>query len=568
MPTVSIILTSYNHGLYIRQAIESAISQSFTDFELIIADDGSTDDSWEIIQSYDDPRIITHRRDVNQGGGLIREVLPRCKGKYIAIHHSDDTWEQDKISKQVAYLDSNPEITACFTHVQFINELGEKYTPPETDFYYDRFDQPNRNRFEWLRFFWDHGNALCHPSVLIRTEAYSRHGIFSTGLRQIPDFLMWIRVCLGGDIYVIQEKLTNFRLHTISSLNTSGDRPDSHIRSVTEFFLICDDLFKVSGEQYFSHVFPEYQNQILVPEFALSRLMIDKGNCAAQLYGLKAIFGLLNNPKSAQEIQNIHNYGHQDFIRHTGIVDAFSIMKDLTFLHSTLYIDYGAKFNESDKINERIYVRTTGEFSVKFSVTNDAEVLALRFDPDEGRLWDIALDSVLIDGVMVEASAMNASSRSKDFDSFSTYDPMYSIPTPTNFCDIEIMGRLRPLSVQLFELIENENDSLKLESYRLSDENASLQAANTDFRDENTVLHDERIRLIDENARLHSENVQLLDENVRLDQSNVDMSTTISTLADEKAHLQSDLDTIRSSRLLRFTSMFAKCRSLFKVNTD
>ena len=120
---VSIILTSYNHAKYLRQAIESVLNQTFTDYELIIWDDASTDDSWEIINSYQDRRIRAFRNVVNLRGNISRG-LEVAQGEYVAIHHSDDAWEPTKLEKQVS-LDQNPDIAAVFTHVQVIDEEGQ-----------------------------------------------------------------------------------------------------------------------------------------------------------------------------------------------------------------------------------------------------------------------------------------------------------------------------------------------------------------------------------------------------------------------------------------------------------
>src|SRR5689334_17894284 len=100
IPKVSIILTSYNHAKYLQQAIDSALSQTFSDFELIIWDDASTDQSWEIIQSYSDSRIKSFRNRENKGVFVLNRAIQEiATGEYIAIHHSDDIWERKKLEK-------------------------------------------------------------------------------------------------------------------------------------------------------------------------------------------------------------------------------------------------------------------------------------------------------------------------------------------------------------------------------------------------------------------------------------------------------------------------------------
>ena len=126
MPKVSVILTSYNHEKYICEAIESALDQTFSDFELIIIDDCSSDHSWDLINQYSDSRIKAHRNEVNDGGvvGVNRAISEWTRGEYIAIHHSDDVWELDKLEKQVAFLDAHADIGAVFTDAFPIAEDG------------------------------------------------------------------------------------------------------------------------------------------------------------------------------------------------------------------------------------------------------------------------------------------------------------------------------------------------------------------------------------------------------------------------------------------------------------
>ena len=160
-PKVSVILSSYNHAAYIAAAIQSVLNQTFTDFELLIYDDGSVDASQEIIKSFNDTRIKTFLYAENRGARLAaQECFAAAQGKYIAIHHSDDTWSADKLAKQVEFLDANENYAACFTLADFIDEDGNLQTLDAGDFYATIFDKPNRSRAEWLNYFADSPRRL------------------------------------------------------------------------------------------------------------------------------------------------------------------------------------------------------------------------------------------------------------------------------------------------------------------------------------------------------------------------------------------------------------------------
>ncbi|MBK7953301.1 MAG: glycosyltransferase family 2 protein [Candidatus Accumulibacter sp.] len=145
MPKVSVILTSFNHAQFIGESIESVLNQSFGDFELIIWDDASADGSWEMIHTFPDRRIRSFRNSRNEGPvfGVNKAISEVATGQYIAIHHSDDVWEPDKLQQQVPVLDAHPEIGAVFTWVKIIDENGCENSD-------GWFNQEFRSRSKWL----------------------------------------------------------------------------------------------------------------------------------------------------------------------------------------------------------------------------------------------------------------------------------------------------------------------------------------------------------------------------------------------------------------------------------
>ena len=152
LPKVDVFLSSYNHAAFLRESIDSILNQSYQNFILTIVDDGSTDESQEIIRSYSDPRIRPILLEKNTGCGYYRDVLSSMMAEYVAVAHCDDKWMPDKLKKQVDFLESHPEYAACFTLIQIIDERGQPFQD-QKHFYYDLFDQENRDRFAWLRRF-------------------------------------------------------------------------------------------------------------------------------------------------------------------------------------------------------------------------------------------------------------------------------------------------------------------------------------------------------------------------------------------------------------------------------
>lgn len=329
-PKVSVLLTSYNHAKHLRESIESVLSQTFKDFELHIWDDGSTDNSWEIISSYSDKRIRAVRNKANSFLDCFIDHISRSAfSEYIAIHHSDDIWEPQKLEKQVAFLDANPDVGAVFTKVKLIDEDGSPFKD-ENHLYYKAFEQPNRTRFEWLNHFFYAGNALCHPSILIRRVCYEECGAYRYGLAQLPDFDMWVRLCLKYEIHVLPEKLIQFRIRN-NEANTSGDRPEMHIRLQFEFLQIYSNYLSITDKEVFLKVFPAsskyLDNEDFDISFALAMMSLSSPHPSGKLFGLQLLFDTLNKPELAKKMGRLYGFHSLDLIDLTAKHDVFSIVR-------------------------------------------------------------------------------------------------------------------------------------------------------------------------------------------------------------------------------------------------
>ena len=344
-PRVSVILTSYNHANYLREAIDSVLHQTFSDFEFIIWDDASSDESWEIIRSYSDPRIRAVRNETYQrGGNLRRALLQGVKGEYVAVHHSDDAWEPQKLETQVAFLDGHPQIGAIFTNVLVIGENSQPLAD-NSHSYQKIFDQPNRSRYEWLNRFFYYGNVLCHPSVLIRKTCYEECGLYRYGFAQLTDFDMWVRLCLKFEIHVLPEKLLRLRIRS-NAMNASGNRPDARTRMPFETLQILNNYRAIQGPDEFLKIFPKADQYVrpdgFEPDFALAMTALEPDTSPVlQLFGLQILFDALNDPQKGKRLQQLYSFGHADFIALTGSHDVFSLeqksklstqVKDLTAL--------------------------------------------------------------------------------------------------------------------------------------------------------------------------------------------------------------------------------------------
>lgn len=324
MPKVSVILTSFNHKKYIREAIDSILQQTFTDFELIIWDDASLDDSWYLINQYNDVRIKAFRNEINKGPvfGVNKAISEIATGDYIAMHHSDDVWELRKLEKQVIFLETNQEIGAVFTCAQIIDEHGKNIQN-------DYFIQENKSRWQWLHELFIGDNHLNHPSLLIRKQCYQEAGLYRYSLAQTPDAEMWSRILLKFPIHIIEERLTKHRLFTDNS-NTSGVRIDVKIRTSNEWNIIRENFLALTDFDDIVAIFPSleryrnpagFDNKFLL---AMACLHDCKQKNAWQL-GLTWLFELINDPVRYSKIIELYEFSYADLIKLTAQFDVYGI---------------------------------------------------------------------------------------------------------------------------------------------------------------------------------------------------------------------------------------------------
>lgn len=235
-------MATYNHAPYVAEAVESVLSQTFDDFEFLVADDGSADSTRDVVGRYGDSRLTWFPNVVNRGACVVlNELIGRAAGEYVAVLNSDDYWAADKLAYQVEFMDRNREYGALFGRVSFVDAEGRPIAKSALPFG-GAFDQENRSRGRWLRRFFDEGNCLCHPSVLIRRRCYTEVGLYDNRYRQLPDLDMWIRIAKRYEMFVSDKEVTSLRI--LPGQNASSQAGGNFVRKVNEHYLIARTFFE------------------------------------------------------------------------------------------------------------------------------------------------------------------------------------------------------------------------------------------------------------------------------------------------------------------------------------
>ena len=194
-PLVSVIIPTYNRGWIVREAIDSVLAQDFNNFELIVVDDGSTDDTADILDDYRER--ITVLTQLNRGVSAARNRgIRSSSGRFIAFLDSDDRWLPQKLSRQIDFYDSHPDAQICQTEEIWIRN-GRRVNPKT------RHRKPSGKIFERSLEL-----CLVSPSaVMIRRDLFERVGLFDENLPACEDYDMWLRVSCHYPVYLIKDPL-------------------------------------------------------------------------------------------------------------------------------------------------------------------------------------------------------------------------------------------------------------------------------------------------------------------------------------------------------------------------
>ncbi|WP_407926453.1 glycosyltransferase [Aquipseudomonas ullengensis] len=205
-PLVSVIIASYNHAPYIEAAIESVLNQSYPTVELLVVDDGSSDDSVERIQALQRRHGFDFRVQANQGlARTLNDCIARARGSLIAPFGSDDVMLPARLATQVAYLQGKPEVGICAGNIEQIDAAGA--ARPRRD----RGREFRRLDFEAI-FQGDQAGAPA-PTLLFRREALERVGGFDPSIR-LEDLLVELKITRAGYfIDVLPDVLARYRVH-------------------------------------------------------------------------------------------------------------------------------------------------------------------------------------------------------------------------------------------------------------------------------------------------------------------------------------------------------------------
>ncbi len=202
MPRVSVVMPNYNGAKYHGEAIASVLAQTYVDFELLVLDDGSSDDSIAIARAFDDPRVHVHALDHGGLPATLNRGIALARGELIARMDSDDVARPERFALQVAYLDVHPEVVVLGGQVELLYGDGRR-APGE----------PMPCTPDEVLQVLPELPVLLHPTVVMRTAAVRAVGGYRAAYARAEDCDLWLRISERGAIANLSEVVLDFRRH-------------------------------------------------------------------------------------------------------------------------------------------------------------------------------------------------------------------------------------------------------------------------------------------------------------------------------------------------------------------
>jgi len=222
MPEVSVVIPSYNHARFICQAVDSVLSQTLSDLELIVVDDGSRDNSLDLLRQYKDPRMRVIVQE-NQGAhAAINRGMGETSGEFLTILNSDDFYASDRLEKLVAALRDNPHAGLACSHIQVIGQnnalLGVKHGYHDLVPWMLQNPQRSFRGGEDLRAALLTENYCATTSNYVFTRTWYRKVGSFRPLRYAHDWDFALRLTRVADLILVPEPLVNYRIHANNTI--------------------------------------------------------------------------------------------------------------------------------------------------------------------------------------------------------------------------------------------------------------------------------------------------------------------------------------------------------------
>jgi glycosyltransferase involved in cell wall biosynthesis len=234
VPKVSVIIPAYQYGHFLGEAVDSVLAQTYKDYELIVVDDGSTDQTREVAAAYGDRTRYIYQD--NRGLSAARNTgVAASKGEYVGFLDADDVWLPNKLEVEVQFLDTHTSVGLVYSNYTYFGSRGDPRRrgfdgDPLVSVYAPKGQFPN--------------NFVSSSAVMVRKRCFEKVGLFDEALRTAGDLDMWLRMATCFEIGYINTPLSKYRLHERNVVHEEGEK------ALTEIIAVRRKFVEVNGSQF------------------------------------------------------------------------------------------------------------------------------------------------------------------------------------------------------------------------------------------------------------------------------------------------------------------------------
>ena len=570
---VSVVMPVYNTGRFLRKTLDSILSQTYQNLQVIAVDDCSTDDSLRILEEYADSRLEIVRLPVNSHVCAARnEGFRHVRGDYVAFMDSDDVWAADKIEKQVAWMEAHPGYGACFTWCDIIDE-NDNLANAENRWFYEAFRQPNRTQGEWLLHLLRSGNCLNNASPLMPAQVLREVGGNNLSLVQLQDYEFWIRLLSRYPIHILEEDLAQYRRVRENNRSVSADSIVTRTRSGNEEIFVCTHFFDWISDAKFCELFrAAFRNPdaATAAELQCERaFLLQQSYCRPEPY-LCRIQALLSDPVTADVLRETYHYTPKDFYAENRVKRYFDrglqVRQQEEIVRSTVSLcfefDGGVQQTVEFKKDPYVYERDNGSISYTARIPDGAKTVSLS---------PVRMGCCVLSGLRVCADGRELhcgtfyGMQIGTHQFYASSKDRFSYRLPADARELTVTARRVILDEENSELLGEGKDSLCAEIHR-RDVHYQEQLRQADARHQEQLRqadarHQEQLRQADARRR---EQLRLADEKYQaLQQEKANAEGECQQLRDKENQLKNDLEATRNSRTWRLARIFAAILRFF-----
>lgn len=333
MAKISVVMPAYNAEKYVGEAISSILNQTYKDFEFIIINDGSTDKTKEVIQAYNDSRIVYLENEHNLGiVTTLNKGLRYATGEYIARMDADDISVKDRLEKQVTYLDKNKSIGLLGTGICV---FGEKLQDQNRTFTTD----PKQLKAELI-----FNSCIAHPTVMIRKEILEKNDLcYNEEFAGAEDYCLWWEIAKVSSISTVSDILLHYRIHSSQITKEKGKQYNDMMKKFLKIRFKDIGFFATKDEEdmFMLYCMGEYKKYTMQGMKILINCFNNILICNKQkkyfnqkklikIFELATIYSLNNSSFTKLEKKKVYKYAIQKGL--------FTIFTRLKIVYHRMYI--------------------------------------------------------------------------------------------------------------------------------------------------------------------------------------------------------------------------------------